>query len=323
MEPQICLQRVGLYAEVIVFDDIVGHILAKSSHIPREYWHVVSRQVQEAIGVLTALREWVKVGIVKILPSDAVLSRMHQDARFPMLNAVSSVQASGDLPEVIMKILSSEQRKALSTSAGHTLIYKANKAFLLKEQLDFTLSADDTFYDIVCETLKWNRSELGDISNIYLLKKIRTQYLCNSADLVFELRKRGDLSSMRRFFREQIEEFFGDDIRVRSNQASIDGFSRALRDRIEEANAELAVLKRKFGSEVITNLALGGASMLLALTIDFGANFASWIPKLIGSVPAVHAGENILEAIKGYIVESTEIKTKPTFILGSQMEKEL
>jgi hypothetical protein len=59
--------------------------------------------------------------------------------------------------------------------------------------------------------------------------------------------------------------------------------------------------------------------MLIAFMLDFGANFASWIPAVVGSVPTVQAGKNILDVIKDYIVASAEIKAKPTFVLGSQM----
>jgi len=322
LDPQICLQRVALYADIIVFDDLVGHILAKSPHISKESWGIIYDQVQGAIEVLIGLYDWAKAGIVKILPSDLVLSKIYEDYRFPILNALSATQASGELPDVVMNILSNEQRQALSISAGQALIYKVNKALLLKEQFDFTLSADDTFHDIICEALKWNHKELGDISNIYLLKKIRAKYFCNSTDLVFELRKQDKLAGMRKFFREEINGFFGDDIRSRSNQTNIDEFSRVLLDKVKEADSELDILKRKFGSDVVINLALAGTSMLLALAVDYGGNFASWIPQVAGSIPAVKAGTNIIDALKTYINESSEIKVKPTFILGSQMGKE-
>jgi hypothetical protein len=320
-DPETGLKRVGLYADALVFDDIVGNILAKLPNIPKEYYNIVSDQTQTAIATLSLLKKWTRDGIVKILPSDKVLRQIYGDQAFQLLSAVSLEQAAGDLPGIIKNILSPEQRKALSTSAGQALIYKVNKAQFLKEKLDLLPSADDTFFDVYCEVKKWDHTVLEDIANIHVIKKVKQKYLCDSAELVFFLREKDCLAGMRKFFREQIKQFRGDDIRKLRSQESIDEFSRELKDKIEEGNAELEGLKRKLRSEISANLTLAGGMLALAFCIDSAGNFAAWIPQLVGSLPSVHAGQSILEAIKNYVINSAEIKTKPTFILGSQLEK--
>ena len=320
-EPEVHLQRVGLYADFFVFDDIVGNILTKIPNISKDDYVIVANQVQNAINVMLKLKKWGMSGIVKILPTDYVLRRIFNDDEFKLLNALSLEQSTSDLPEEIKGKLSPEQQQALSISAGQTLIYKVNKVNLLGEKLEFYPSADDTFFDIYCTMRNWDHKVLEDMANVHLLKKIKPKYLCDSPDLVLYLREKDKVSNVRKFLREEAHQFFGNDIQARSQQASVDEFSRRLRDQIEEANAELDVLKMKLRTKLATDLAIAGGSMAIAVGIDFAAGFASWIPQFVGSLPSIHAGTNILEAIKDYRVNSSEIKNKPAFILGSQMEK--
>jgi hypothetical protein len=319
--PELHLQRVGLYVNAFVFDDIVGNILAKIPNISKQNYTIVSNQVQNAISNIVKLKKWVMSGIVKILPTDYVLRRIFNDAEFKLLENLSLEQSTSDRPEKIKSMLSPDQQETLSISAGQSLLYKVNKVDLLSERLAFCPSADDAFFNIYCEMRNWDHKVLEDMANVHLVKKIRPNYLCNSPDFVLYLREEDKVSSIRNFLREEARKFFGDDIQARSQQASVDEFSRKLKDKIDEANAEFDILKRKLSTKIATDLVIAGGSMAIAMGIDFAAGIASWIPQFVGSLPSIHAGTSILEAIKEYTVNSIEIKRKPAFILGSQMEK--
>jgi hypothetical protein len=321
LDPQISMQRVGLYADVIVIDDILANILEKVLFVENEQNKIIAYQAEAAITTLIQLKKWIDFGIVRILPGKKYLKKIYNEEAITYLDAISREETFGDLPDQLKNLLSPEQLEKLSYSAGHSLNYKINKALLLKEQFDLVPSADDSFFDILGEKLKWNHKVLADTGNLFVIRKVRTKYLCNSPELVFELRKQNKLSDMRTFFREQLNSYFGEDIKSRSDQASIDEFSRMLIDQIHSAESELKNLKRKFGSDLIINLTMGSATMLFALGIDFATNYVSWIPKIIGAIPAASAGASILNAIRDYMEKRADIRTKPTFILGSQMEK--
>ena len=94
---------------------------------------------------------------------------------------------------------------------------------------------------------------------------------------------------------------------------------RALVEHMAEADAELTSLRKKLRSELVYNVGLTGLSVALTIGIDFGASLASWIPKFVGAMPAMHAGTNILDAIKDYIQSRREVHTKRAFLLGSKM----
>lgn len=313
LDPQINLQRIGLYADVIVFDDILGHILEKIKFASPDGLLLISEQAQNAINTLYSLRRWVKEKIVKILPTEQILKKIYKKEYFLRLSRLSENETTGNLPDIIRNMLNAKQKESLSDSAGHKLIYKTNKALLLKELLDFVPSADDTFYDILCTKLNWNHKNYRDSRNLYVLKKVRQKYLCNSTDVVLEIRKQNKLFNLRKFFREQINAYFGEDIKSSSIEKNIDEFSRALSDQIKEADAELNMLKRKLGSDVIFNLAAISATVTILTAIDFGSHFAKLIP-------AAYGIKNIIDSIRSYFSLSYEIRRKPTFILGTKLE---
>ena len=313
IDPKINLQRVGLYADVIVFDDILGHILEKIQFSSTEELQSISQQAQNAIKMLYSLKGWVKEKIVKILPTERILKKIYKKEYFEKLIESSEIESTGNLPDIIRNKLNAKQKEVLSDSAGHKLIYKTNKALLLKELLDFVPSADDTFYDILCTKLNWNYRNLKDSRNLYILKKIRQKYLCKSSDAVLEIRKQDNLFKLRKFFREQINAYFGEDIASSSIQENIDEFSRVLSDQIKEADAELHTLKRKLGSDVIFDLTTISATVTILTAIDFGSRFAKFIP-------AAYGIKNIFDSVKSYFRLSNEIKRKPTFILGTKVE---
>lgn len=419
-KPEFKLQRIGLYADVIVFDDIVGEILAKSESIPKKYQQMIPEQVRKGITLLQQLSTWAEAGIIKILPCDKVLrkfmdiqrlaipfeektswhdflvkihqllatrydeeelrtlcfylevdydnllgegkankarelikfldrrnlilqlvkigkrqrpdiswglpelpehrQKIYRDRIFASLDRASAEQSSGELPYTIIEKLSTEQREALSIGAGHVLNHKINKALLLKDQFDLVPCPDDTFFEVLGEKLKWDHRVLGDTGNLYILKKIRPKYLCDSPELVFELRKQDQLWRVRKFFRENFARaVVGNGVQSLLSQAVIDELSRDLADSIREADSELDILRRKLSTKASDDLIASG-ELVLSPAIDQGHSFASWIPSLISSLSPAQVNSSILETIKDHIASNTEIQARFTPILGCQKE---
>ena len=327
LDPQIGLQRTGLYADSIVFDDLVGQVLGKWPHVPVDQRQALVGPNRGAISTLLALRELVVMGVAKILPSDQFLraERAYPESSHSLpvelsaLDHLSLVESLGTLPDEIRQMLSPDQRDALTGLAGHVLNYKINKALLLKERLDLVPEAEDGFYDIFCATLNWNHRILEDTSNLYLLRKIKPRYLCTSLEVLQDLRERDSVAEVRRFLRGQAHAFFGDDVEARSGQQQIDEFSRALTEQMAAADAELTSLRRKLKTELVFNAGQSGLSVAITIGVDYGANLASWIPQFIGAMPVMKAGTSIINAIKEYIYGRGELRAKPAFLLGSQL----
>lgn len=324
LEPAVKLQRIALYSEVIIFDDFVGNVIDKIPSLPKDAFTQIEGEIWHAINLLLPLRKWIDNQIVKILPSNSVLSVICQPGTFSALEKLSLEEVSGNLSDRLAKYLSRSDFESLSFAAGHIVNYKLDKADILAQEFDFTTSPDDKLYWCLGEKLEWNTADLRDPTCHYLLKQIPTRYLCDSDELAFQIRLDGNLSEIRNFLGKKMMQFFQDDPKVVFQSQRVKEFSKDLAEEIKNTHDELKKLKRKYGSEAIIDLTLGSLSFALGVGVNYAASYASWLPSLAslsGLIPAGAVGASTIKAIKDYVIKKKEIRAKPAFILGSIKEK--